>query len=72
MKTNKPIVKCARVSFYTPEGSLYEVALLDRLSDHPRLGPPRTESQTRTSYIVEKNLNEKWIETRNTIYVWED
>lgn len=68
----KPTVKCARVSIHKWNGTKKEVAYLDRLSDHPRLGPPRCESQTRTSLIVRKDIANKTIETLNTIYVWED
>jgi hypothetical protein len=63
---SKPVVKCGRVSFAKVLG--YEVAFLDRLSDHPKLGPPRCESQTRTSIIVNKDLANRRFETMNTIY----
>ena len=67
---DKPVVMCARVVLAeTPAGRF---AFLDRLSDHPRLGPPRTESQTRTSLILKINRRQKWLETLNTIYKWED
>lgn len=63
----KPVVKCGRVSFheYLPG---VEVAFLDRLSFHPKLGWPRTESQTRTSKIINKDLENKRFETLNTMY----
>lgn len=67
---NKPRVKCARVSI-TPWAEGYWVAHLDRLSEHPKLGAPRCESQTRTSFLIRADFMKKEIETRNTIYWWE-
>ena len=67
---SKPRVKCGRVQITTIRG--ISVAYLDRLSHHPKLGSPRTESQTRTSRIVRVNRAKKEIETLNTIYWWED
>lgn len=68
----KPTVDCARVTFHkvteATSEHIGEVAYLDILSDHPKLGPPRTESQIRTSLIVKKNLEHGWFETLNTIY----
>jgi len=66
----KPRVKCARVSLHGAKGR--QVAYLDRLSDHPKLGRPRTESQTRTSLVLRVDLARKELETLNTIYWWED
>lgn len=70
----KPRVKCGRVSFHripsAAEQMVY-VALLDRLSDHPRLGAPRTESQTRTSVVLRIDFAKREFETLNTIYWWE-
>lgn len=67
----KPVVKCGRVSFHQFRGLNY-VAFLDRLSNHPKLGPPRTESQTRTSLILRIDFEKKRFETLNTIYDWSD
>lgn len=47
------------------------VALVDRLSDHPKLGVPRCESSTRTSLILRVDFEKKEMETINTIYWWE-
>lgn len=72
----KAIVKCGRVSFssldFEIEGKTVTryVAYLDRHSDHPKLGPPRTESQTRTSMILRIDFEKKNFETLNTIYDW--
>ena len=63
---SKPVVKCGRVSFTKMFGR--EVAFLDRLSDHPKLGPPRCESQTRTSVVLNKDFENRRFETMNTIY----
>jgi hypothetical protein len=64
----KAEVKCGRVSFFEISPG-NEIALLDRLSNHPKLGPPRAESQTQTSLIIRKDLTNKRFETLNTIYV---
>ena len=66
---SKPRVKCDRVSIH--EVGRGHVALLTRLSDHPKLGPPRAESKTRTSLIVRFSPHKREIETLNTIYYWE-
>ena len=67
----KAAVKCGRVSFSKiklNDGREVEVAYLDRLSHHPKLGPPRTESQTRTSVVLAKYPEARRFETLNTIY----
>lgn len=66
----KPRVKCGRVSI-SQYNERYWVAYLDRLGDHPRLGPPRTESQTCTSALVRVDFVKNELETLNTIYWWE-
>lgn len=66
---SKPVVKCGRVSFAQFEELQY-VAFLDRLSHHPKLGNPRTETQTRTSLILRIDFEKKQFETLNTIYDW--
>lgn len=66
----KARVKCGRVNL--SQYGEHTIAFLDRLSDHPKLGHPRCESQTRTSLILQINRQEKWLETLNTIYWWED
>ena len=66
----KQRVKCGCVSFMQI-GAIGWIAYLDRLSDHPKLGPPRTESKTRTSLILRIDFERKEFETLNTIYYWE-
>lgn len=68
----KQRVKAGRVSFVKWPHSDQYVAYLDRLSDHPKLGPPRAESQTRTSALIRVDFEKKEMETQNTIYWWED
>lgn len=68
--TQKPRVKCGRVSI-SRFNEIYWIAYLDRLSDHPVLGAPRTESQTRTSALIRADFVKKEIETLNTVYWWE-
>jgi hypothetical protein len=72
MQAMKPRVKCSRVSFVKWPNTPHYVAYLDRLSDHPRLGEPRTESQMRTSALLRVDFVKKEVETMNTIYWWED
>lgn len=69
MRYVKPRVKCTRVSFYPTQGMQY-VAMLDRLSDHPKLGSPRAESQMRTSLVLRIDFEKKEFETLNTVYYW--
>lgn len=70
----KPRVKCGRVSFShisaITDETVY-IAFLDRLTHHPKLGPPRCESQTRTSKILRIDFEKKEFETLNTVYFWD-
>lgn len=67
----KPRVKCGSVSIRLWNGGPYWVAYLNRLSDHPSLGPPRAERQSRTSALIRADFEKKELETLNTIYWWE-
>lgn len=66
----KPRVKC-RFRGFMDVGNGKRTAWVDRLSDHPKLGPPRTESSTRTSLVIRHDESKKEIETLNTIYWWD-
>lgn len=68
---SKPRVMCARIGVCHYSNGQY-IAYLTRLSDHPKLGPPRCESQTRTSLILRVDFEKKELETLNTVYYWED
>lgn len=69
----KPRIKAGRVTFFRwPHGHYCYVAYFDRLGDHPKLGPPRCESQSRSSMILRIDFEKKEFETLNSIYWWED
>lgn len=66
----KPRVKAGRINFHMFTNMVW-YAKLDRLSYHPKLGPPRCESQSQTSQILRIDFEKKEMETLNTIYYWE-
>lgn len=66
----KPRVYCRLRGLVLLDDKGHAVAMVDRLSDHPKLGPPRCESSTRTSILVNVDFVRKEIETLNTIYYW--
>lgn len=65
----KPRVECIFRGLISV-GIFQYVAMVDRLSHHPKLGRPRTESSTRTSLVVRIDFVKKELETLNTIYWW--
>lgn len=66
----KPRVKCYFRGLSSVRGMQY-IAMVGRLSNHPKLGPPRTESTTQTSLVLRIDFVKKELETLNTIYWWE-
>lgn len=66
----KPRVKCIFRGLQNVGHNKF-VALVDRLSDHPKLGSPRVESITRTSLVVRYDKDNNTIETLNTVYWWD-